>query len=109
MTVWSRLGWRQQSRLLDERDRLGPLHEALKVAATSRRATSPTMSPTTKPRSGLTRSKVVLPPWTNPSSASTRADTTHASCVDRESRMNASKPYPRRLSAEVLQADDAVD
>lgn len=35
------MGWRQQSRLLDERDRLGRLHEALRVAATSRRDYEP--------------------------------------------------------------------
>lgn len=41
MRVWSRLGGRQQSRLLDDRDRLRRLHEALRVAATSRRDYEP--------------------------------------------------------------------
>lgn len=41
MRVWSRLEWRQQSRLLDERDRLRRLHDGLRVAATSRRDYEP--------------------------------------------------------------------
>ncbi len=41
MRVWSRLEWQQQSRLLDERDRLRRLHEELRVAATSRRDYEP--------------------------------------------------------------------
>jgi RNA polymerase-binding transcription factor DksA len=41
MRVWSRVEWRQQSRLVDERNRLRRLHEALRVAATSRRDYEP--------------------------------------------------------------------
>ncbi len=36
MKVWSRFEWQQQSRLLDERDRLRLLVEDLRSAATSR-------------------------------------------------------------------------
>ncbi len=41
MRVWSRLEWRQQSQLLDERYRLRRLHDGLRVAATSRRDYEP--------------------------------------------------------------------
>ncbi len=41
MRVWSRLEWQQQSRLLDERDRLRRLHVELRTAATSRRDYEP--------------------------------------------------------------------
>jgi hypothetical protein len=62
MRVWSRLGWRQQSLLLDERDRLRRLHEALRVAATSRRDYEPHDVTETKPRFRPTRSKAVSLP-----------------------------------------------
>ena len=96
MRVWSRLEWRQQSRLLDERDRLRRLHDGLRVAATSRRDMT---SPMTKPRFRPTRSKAVSPPWTKRSSVSTRVVTAYALCVDRESRMNGMRPCPQRLFA----------
>ncbi len=41
MKVWSNAEWEQQSRLLDERDRLRRLHTELRAAATSRRDYEP--------------------------------------------------------------------
>lgn len=41
MRISSRLEWQQQSRLLDERERLGRLHAELRTAATSRRDYEP--------------------------------------------------------------------
>ena len=41
MRVWSRFEWRQQSRLLDERERLRRQRAELRTAATSRRGHEP--------------------------------------------------------------------